>query len=152
MKIDLSYIVFSLFLISAIGCTGSKNVLLEGGGITNWTFVKENLVDDIIITVTPYLVGGGTSTTLVDGTGFSKIVGSTRLKLKNVRIGNAVRCVPPQNKPLNEEILNCRPYLVQEINMMNNLRFVLALGGIAHRQIIHCIDEKQNKFKNNVRR
>ena len=31
MKIDLSYIVFSLFLISAIGCTGSKNVLLEGG-------------------------------------------------------------------------------------------------------------------------
>ena len=62
-----------------------KNVLLEGGGITNWTFVKENLVDDIIITVTPYLVGGSTATTLVDGIGFSKIVGSTRLKLKNVR-------------------------------------------------------------------
>ena len=62
-----------------------KNILLEGGGITNWTFVKENLVDDIIITVTPYLVGGDTSTTLVDGTGFSKIIGSTKLKLKNVR-------------------------------------------------------------------
>ena len=62
-----------------------KNVLLEGGGITNWTFVKENLVDDIIITVTPYLVGGNTATTLVDGIGFSKIVGSTRLKLKNIR-------------------------------------------------------------------
>ena len=62
-----------------------KNVLLEGGGITNWTFVKENLVDDIIITVTPYLVGGSTATTLVDGIGFSKIIGSTRLKLKNVR-------------------------------------------------------------------
>ena len=62
-----------------------KNVLLEGGGITNWTFVKENLVDDIIITVTPYLVGGHISTTLVDGTGFSRIIGSTRLKLKNVR-------------------------------------------------------------------
>ena len=62
-----------------------KNILLEGGGITNWTFVKENLVDDIIITVTPYLVGGSTATTLVDGIGFSKIVGSTRLKLKNIR-------------------------------------------------------------------
>ena len=62
-----------------------KNVLLEGGGVTNWTFVKENLVDDIIITVTPYLVGGNTATTLVDGIGFSKIVGSTRLKLKNIR-------------------------------------------------------------------
>ena len=71
------------------------------------------------------------------------------LKLKNVRIANAVRCTPPQNKPLNEEILNCRPYLVQEINMMKNLRFVLALGGIAHRQIIHCINEKQSKFKFN---
>ena len=34
-----------------------KNVLLEGGGITNWTFLKEKLVDDVIITVTPYLVG-----------------------------------------------------------------------------------------------
>jgi uracil-DNA glycosylase family 4 len=68
------------------------------------------------------------------------------LKLKNVRIANAVRCAPPQNKPLNEEILNCRPYLVQEIDMMKNLRFVLALGGIAHRQIIHSIDEKQSNF------
>ena len=62
-----------------------KNILLEGGGITNWTFVKENLVNDIIITVTPYLVGGNTATTLVDGVGFSKIIGSTKLKLKNVR-------------------------------------------------------------------
>jgi len=68
------------------------------------------------------------------------------LKLKKIRIANAVRCAPPQNKPLNEEILNCRPYLIQEINLMNNLKFVLALGGIAHRQIIHCIDEKQSKF------
>ena len=69
------------------------------------------------------------------------------LKLKKIRIANAVRCAPPQNKPLNEEILNCRPYLIQEINLMNNLKFVLALGGIAHRQIIHCINEKQSKFK-----
>ena len=62
-----------------------KNVLLEGGGITNWIFLKEKLIDDIIITVTPYLVGGGTATTLVDGIGFSKIIGSTKLKLKNIR-------------------------------------------------------------------
>ena len=62
-----------------------KNILLEGGGITNWTFLKEKLVDDVIITVTPYLVGGNIAITLVDGTGFSKIIGSTRLKLKNVR-------------------------------------------------------------------
>ena len=62
-----------------------KNILLEGGGLTNWTFLKEKLIDDIIITLTPYLVGGSTTTTLVDGIGFSKIIGSTRLKLKNVK-------------------------------------------------------------------
>ena len=61
-----------------------KNILVEGGGTTNWAFVKENLVDEAIITITPYLVGGMTATTLVDGNGFSTIAKSIRLKLKNV--------------------------------------------------------------------
>ena len=64
---------------------GIKNILVEGGGITNWAFVKENLVDEVIITITPYLVGGMSATTLVDGDGFSNIVKAIRLKLKNVR-------------------------------------------------------------------
>jgi len=63
---------------------GIKNILVEGGGIINWVFVKENLVDEARITVTPYLVGGMTATTLVDGDGFSTIIKSIRLKLKNV--------------------------------------------------------------------
>ena len=63
---------------------GIKNILVEGGGMTNWAFVKENLVDEAIITITPYLVGGMTATTLVDGDGFSTVVKSIRLKLKNV--------------------------------------------------------------------
>jgi len=63
---------------------GIKNILVEGGGTTNWAFVKENLVDEAIITITPYLVGGMTATTLVDGDGFSTVVKSIRLKLKNV--------------------------------------------------------------------
>ena len=64
---------------------GIKNILVEGGGTTNWAFVKENLVDEAIITITPYLVGGMTATTLVDGDGFSTITKSIRLKLKNVK-------------------------------------------------------------------
>jgi len=64
---------------------GIKNILVEGGGATNWAFVKENLVDEAIITITPYLVGGMTATTLVDGDGFSTITKSIRLKLKNVK-------------------------------------------------------------------
>ena len=69
------------------------------------------------------------------------------MELKNVRIANAVRCAPPANKPLNEEILNCRPYLIEEISLMKKLRIVLALGGLAHKQILQCIGETQRKFK-----
>ena len=72
-------------LISLLGKQGIKKILVEGGGEANWSFVKENLVDEAIITITPYLVGGITATTLVDGAGFSTIVKSTKLKLKSVR-------------------------------------------------------------------
>ena len=71
-------------LLGILKKKGIKNILVEGGGTTNWAFVKENLVDEAIITITPYLVGGMTATTLVDGDGFSTVVKSIRLKLKNV--------------------------------------------------------------------
>ena len=64
---------------------GIKKILVEGGGETNWSFVKENLTDEIIITITPYLVGGVTATTLVDGDGFSTIAKSVKLKLKSIK-------------------------------------------------------------------
>ena len=69
------------------------------------------------------------------------------LELSGVRITNAVRCVPPQNKPLNKEIMNCRPYLIQEIEMMPNLKLVLTLGSLAHKQLISCVQLKQADFK-----
>ena len=72
-------------LLGTLKKKGIKNILVEGGGITNWAFVKENLVDEVIITITPYLVGGISATTLVDGDGFPNIVKAIRLKLKNVR-------------------------------------------------------------------
>jgi len=72
-------------LLAVLKKKGIKNILVEGGGATNWAFVKENLVDEAIITITPYLVGGMTATTLVDGDGFSTITKSIRLKLKNVK-------------------------------------------------------------------
>jgi len=79
------YIVNIKKLLVILKKKGIKNILVEGGGITNWAFVKENLVDEAIITITPYLVGGMSATTLVDGDGFSNIVKAIRLKLKNVR-------------------------------------------------------------------
>ena len=72
-------------LIGILGKQGIKKILVEGGGAANWAFVRANLVDELIITITPYLVGGVTATTLVDGNGFSTIAKSTKLKLKSTR-------------------------------------------------------------------
>jgi len=61
-----------------------KKILLEGGGTINWEFVNQNLVDEIIVTVTPYLIGGKSAISLIEGKGFSKIEQSMKLNLRNV--------------------------------------------------------------------
>jgi len=62
-----------------------KKLLLEGGGTVNWEFIKQGLFDEIIVTVTPFLIGGTKSISLVHGLGFSKISKSTKLKLKKIK-------------------------------------------------------------------
>ncbi len=54
------------------------------------------------------------------------------LQLRDAAITNAVRCVPPQNKPVAAEINTCRPFLQQTIARMPNLQAILTLGKIAH--------------------
>jgi uracil-DNA glycosylase family 4 len=53
-------------------------------------------------------------------------------ELIDVMITNAVRCVPPQNKPIGEEVNNCRPFLNARIDALIGLKAYLALGKIAH--------------------
>lgn len=68
-----------------------KTLLVEGGGTVNWEFVKQGLVDEIIITITPYLIGGKNAITLVEGEGYSLIQKATKLKLKKTcRLGNEI--------------------------------------------------------------
>ncbi len=68
-----------------------KTILVEGGGNVNWEFIKEGLVDEIIITVSPYLIGGKNAISLVEGDGFSKIQQSPKLKLKKIiQFGNEI--------------------------------------------------------------
>ena len=54
------------------------------------------------------------------------------LTLVDCLISNAVRCVPPQNKPLPAEISNCRPFLLSTIEAMPRLRSIVTLGRVAH--------------------
>ena len=54
------------------------------------------------------------------------------LELTRCAITNAVRCVPPQNKPVGAEVNNCRPYLVKTLGRFNNLKVLMTLGKIAH--------------------
>jgi uracil-DNA glycosylase family 4 len=58
------------------------------------------------------------------------------LELVDCRITNAVRCVPPENKPLPVEIVACRPFLVAELASLPRLAAVLALGAIAHQAVL----------------
>ena len=64
---------------------GIKRILLEGGGTLNWSFIKKNLIDEAIVTLTPYILGGKDSVSLVDGTGFKNLDASTKLKLKKIQ-------------------------------------------------------------------
>lgn len=64
------------------------------------------------------------------------------LKLKNTMITNAVRCVPPQNKPIGAEINACRPFLLSRIQAMPKLKVMLCLGKISHDSTVRALGLK----------
>jgi len=64
---------------------------------------------------------------------------SDGLQLLHCRISNAVRCVPPQNKPTPQEIATCRCFLAEEIAAMPRLRALLCLGRIAHDSVVKTL-------------
>ena len=68
------------------------------------------------------------------------------LKLINCRITNAVKCVPPANKPTTEEIKICNIYLKNELNLLKPGTIILALGKIAHDSIIRSFDLKLSQY------
>jgi len=64
------------------------------------------------------------------------------LTLVDARISNAVRCVPPENKPTGSEIATCRPFLEDTIAEMKNLAAIVALGRIAHDSVVRAMGSK----------
>lgn len=65
------------------------------------------------------------------------------LQLKSCMITNAVRCVPPQNKPTGDEAKTCRRYLRARIAGLKELRVILALGRIAHDNVVSALDVRR---------
>ena len=61
------------------------------------------------------------------------------LMLTDAAVTNAVRCVPPQNKPVGAEINACRPFLINTMAAMPNLVAILALGRIAHDTVLRTL-------------
>ena len=69
------------------------------------------------------------------------------LKLINCRITNAVKCLPPQNKPESSEINTCNIYLKTELQTLQPGSVLLALGNIAHVAIIKALELKLSQYK-----
>lgn len=74
------------------------------------------------------------------------------LALEDCRITNAVRCVPPENKPTTQEIRDCLPFLTSEIASLPRLKVLLALGGVAHGAVLSALGLRKShcKFAHNA--
>lgn len=95
---------------------------LQGANRTGRPFTGDFAGDLLYATLTAYGFAQGTYGARPDD----------GLELIDCRIANAVRCVPPQNKPLPVEINTCRPFLTAILESMPRLRAIVALGRIAH--------------------
>lgn len=69
------------------------------------------------------------------------------LRLVNCRITNAVRCVPPENKPTPTEMQQCLGFLKSELAVMPHLRVILSLGKISHDSVVRAVGGKLSDYK-----
>ncbi|MDD3518705.1 MAG: uracil-DNA glycosylase [Chromatiales bacterium] len=69
------------------------------------------------------------------------------LQLRDVRITNAVKCLPPENKPLPLEITACNHFLAKEIAMLPDDAVILALGTIAHNAVLRALGLKLTQYR-----
>jgi uracil-DNA glycosylase family 4 len=69
------------------------------------------------------------------------------LELVDFMITNAVRCVPPENKPEPIEIATCRPYFQSRLGHLPRMKIILALGRIAHDQVLTTLAKRKTLFQ-----
>ena len=110
---------------------------LKGANRTGRPFTGDYAGDLLYPTLTRHGLGRGTYAARADD----------GLELVRCRITNAVRCVPPQNKPLPAEETACRPFLIGEIASLPRLKIFLALGVVAHNQVLRALGLKLSAYK-----
>jgi uracil-DNA glycosylase family 4 len=102
---------------------------LRGANRTGRPFTGDYAGDLLYATLNAYgFASGDYAADLADG-----------LELIDCRISNAVRCVPPENKPTGAEIATCRVFLVRTLLEMRGLEAIIALGRIAHESILTAL-------------
>jgi uracil-DNA glycosylase family 4 len=107
---------------------------LQGANRTGRPFTGDYAGDLLYATLTEFGFAQGSYAARADD-GFT---------LVDCRISNAVRCVPPENKPVGAEIATCRDFLKAEIAAMPNLRVLVALGRIAHESAVAALEGKRS--------
>ena len=89
-----------------------------------------------------YKFGFATSADPLNGQGDANPL----LKLQNCRITNAVRCLPPQNKPEPGEVKTCNGYVAEELAILPKGSAVLALGTVAHQAVLVALQLRKSEF------
>lgn len=84
--------------------------------------------------------------------GLATAASADKARLINTRITNAVKCLPPENRPIAAEILQCRPFLISELAALRGARArrnrcVLCLGRLAHDAVAGALEESLPSFK-----
>jgi uracil-DNA glycosylase len=69
-----------------------------------------------------------------------------RLRLLNARIANAVKCVPPGNRPLPQEVRCCNAYLAHELRTLRGVRVYVALGRVAHDALLMALGRARGQY------
>lgn len=68
------------------------------------------------------------------------------LRLRDCRITNAVKCLPPDNKPTTAEVVSCNDYLAAELGALSAGSVILALGAVAHSGVLRALRLKQRQY------
>lgn len=75
-------------LLHCLERDGISKILVEGGGEINWSLINNNLFDELIVTISPIIIGGKKATSLVGGKGYESILESAKVKLSKIQKKN----------------------------------------------------------------